>query len=65
MKIRPVGAELLQGPVTSSHLGSAGEGGGGETGTNHRRSVGPSVQTRAQRATMLHVFISLGSIRCN
>ena len=57
--------KLLQGPVTSSHVGSADEGGGVEAGTNHRRSVSPSVQTRARRASMLRMFIFLGSINCN
>ena len=59
-----MGAELLQDPVTSSHLGSADEDGGEgeEAGKNHS---GPAVQKRARRAIVLHMFTSLGNIGCN
>jgi hypothetical protein len=64
MKIRPVGAKLLQDPVASSHLGSADKDGGwgGGAGKNHS---GPAVQKRARSVAVLLMFTSLSSIRCN
>jgi hypothetical protein len=65
MKILPVGAELLQDPVASSHSGSTdedGRGGGAEAAKNYS---GPAFQKRARRAAILHMFTFLGSIRCN